>query len=106
MSVVALMEELASRDIRLRSNGVQIAYDAPKGALTPELVQAIKASRQEILEVLPEKVNGVYHHKPKCICWLCAPGPRPGPRWKCRHGSIPNSCVTCRAVDEEEDPGG
>ncbi|HYK10700.1 MAG TPA: thioesterase domain-containing protein [Gemmatimonadales bacterium] len=52
MNALALLSELRSRDIHLRDDGDRLKCDAPVGALTPELLRALKRERDEILNFL------------------------------------------------------
>jgi thioesterase domain-containing protein len=50
--VPALLQELLSRDIRIRAEGDRLQCDAPAGALTPELQEQLRRRKQEILAFL------------------------------------------------------
>lgn len=52
MNVAALLGQLMSRDIRLTAEGGQLRVSAPPEALTPELREALRARKAEILEFL------------------------------------------------------
>jgi len=48
----ALIEQCRRLGVRLRVEGGALAYDAPKGALTSELVAALRAHKAEIMALL------------------------------------------------------
>jgi thioesterase domain-containing protein len=50
--VASLLAELRNRDIRIRAEGNRLQCDAPAGALTPELREALKQRKSEIIEFL------------------------------------------------------
>lgn len=52
--VPAFLEELRSRDIRIRAEGDRLQCDAPAGALTPELQEQLRRRKDEILAFLRE----------------------------------------------------
>lgn len=52
--VPALLEQLRSRDIRIRAEGDRLQCDAPAGALTPELQEQLRRRKNEILAFLRE----------------------------------------------------
>jgi thioesterase domain-containing protein len=49
---LALLSELRSRDIYVRGDGDRLRCDAPPGALTPELQDALRQRKEEILDLL------------------------------------------------------
>lgn len=49
-----LLSELRHRDIRIWSEGDRLRYDAPRGALSPELRAQLKANKKAILERLAD----------------------------------------------------
>lgn len=52
MTVDVLLTELTKRDVVLSVNGDRLLFDAPIGALTPELRAAITAHRAELIRQL------------------------------------------------------
>jgi hypothetical protein len=48
----ALVDELTSRGIRLRLVGDGLTLDAPKGALTPDLIRRVKADKPALLRLV------------------------------------------------------
>lgn len=52
MSVSELLAALAALDVRLWIDGDQLRLDAPKGALTPDLLKVLKASKAEVIALL------------------------------------------------------
>src|SRR5215210_3176050 len=52
MTAAALLALLHDRGIRLRAEGGQLRFEAPKGALTKELRDAVVAQKPELLELL------------------------------------------------------
>lgn len=60
MSVTDLLEHLRTLDIRIRVKGGRLQVDAPKDALQPSLKEAIKAHRDELLEMLGDDPLGAY----------------------------------------------
>lgn len=52
MNVATLLGKLVSRDVRVSAEGEQLRLSAPPGALTPELREALRARKAEILEFL------------------------------------------------------
>ena len=55
MTTAALLTELRRRDIRLVVEGERLRALGPKGALTPDLQEALAASKTEILAILGAK---------------------------------------------------
>src|SRR4051812_5476605 len=47
-----LLEQLAERGIRLRLDGEQVAFSGPKGAMTPELLRALREQRSDLRDYL------------------------------------------------------
>ncbi len=54
MSATALLERIRGKNIFLSADGERIRYQAPKGALTPELRQEIKDHKNELLDILQD----------------------------------------------------
>jgi hypothetical protein len=54
VSAPALLEEARRRGVELRLEGGRLRYRAPAGALTAELREALRAHREELLELLRE----------------------------------------------------
>jgi thioesterase domain-containing protein len=52
LNVATLLGKLMGRDVRLSAEGGQLRLSAPPGALTPELREALRARKAEILEFL------------------------------------------------------
>jgi hypothetical protein len=52
VNATALLDTLRTRGIELTSDGDELRYRAPKGALTPELRQAIGERRPELLALV------------------------------------------------------
>ena len=52
LSVAELLAELNARDVRLWLDGDQLRVDAPKGALTPELLKQLKSAKAEVMALL------------------------------------------------------
>jgi hypothetical protein len=48
----AILSELRRRDVRVHVDGGKIVYEAPKGALTRDLVNDIVANKEALLEIL------------------------------------------------------
>ena len=52
MSVAALLADLAALGVRLTPAGSGLRYQAPRGVVTPELAEAVRAHRDELIELL------------------------------------------------------
>jgi len=52
MSTQGLLEELARLDVKVKPNGGNLSYDAPKGTVTPELLARLREHKAEILDLL------------------------------------------------------
>ena len=52
MNAVSLITSLAEKDIRLWLEDGNLRYSAPEGAMTPDIISQLKASRQEIVDFL------------------------------------------------------
>lgn len=61
MTPQALIAELEARGVRLTAEGARLHSDAPKGALTPELREAIKAHRVELIAALKRESSNDPH---------------------------------------------
>ena len=65
MSPVDLLAELRRRGVRLSVHGDKLRYVAPKGALTPDLLEAMRRHKPDLLRLLsrppipPDVVAGV-----------------------------------------------
>jgi aspartate racemase len=59
MSYEAILSELRVRQIRLWEDGGRLRCSAPKGAMTPELEQAISNHKSELLGLLKGAIPGV-----------------------------------------------
>lgn len=57
MSLLNLLTRLEKLDIKLELEGNQLGVDAPKGALTADLVQELKEKKEKIIRFLQEKVK-------------------------------------------------
>ena len=66
MSVTALLEELRSREVELTLVGDRLRYRAPKGALTPELKQALVDWKPEVIAALRPMPAPLLERCPKC----------------------------------------
>ena len=62
MNVMALLEELRSRDIQVWPDADQLRCNAPAGALTPELREALRQRKADILEFL-RSVEALAHQQ-------------------------------------------
>ena len=80
MVVAELLTELRARGVTLTVQGSQLLTTAPKGAITPDLGEAIKAHRAALLVALQGQVSGA------------ALAPRPDPL---EVGQQPGHCGTC-----------
>lgn len=47
-----LLSQIKERRITLSTDGKEIVYQAPRGTMTPELLEAIKAHKSELIELL------------------------------------------------------
>ena len=52
MTALELLSSLSSKDIEIWTDGDRLRYNAPKGALTPELRRELAARKSEILALL------------------------------------------------------
>ena len=57
MSAYEVMTECQARDVRLSGANGSLTYDAPQGALSPDLLALLKAHKPEILVALAYKVD-------------------------------------------------
>ncbi len=74
MNVAQLIDDLRQRDIRVWADGAQLRYDAPAGAMTDELRDQLRSSKEQI------------------IAHLQQPQDLPPPIERCEHdGAIPLS---------------
>jgi hypothetical protein len=55
MSAAVLLADLAARGVRLQVDGDRIRYRARRGALTPDLAERIRQSREGLLRLLAEE---------------------------------------------------
>ena len=58
MVVAELLSELRARGVTLTAQNGQLQTTAPKGAITPDLGEAIKAQKAALLVALQRQVNG------------------------------------------------
>ena len=52
MTTLELLSNLISKDIEIWADGDRLRYNAPKGALTPDLRKELAARKSEILALL------------------------------------------------------
>lgn len=52
MTTMALLDELHAHDVHLAVQGARLTYDAPVGALTPDLRASLVTRKPEVLAVL------------------------------------------------------
>ena len=52
MTAAELLAELRRRGVKLTVNGDRLRYEAPRGALTPELLEAMRQHKPELLRLL------------------------------------------------------
>jgi hypothetical protein len=52
MTAVELLAECQARDIQVSVQGASLAYDAPAGALTPEVIEAMRQHKAALLALL------------------------------------------------------
>lgn len=52
MSAKAILNDLIGHGVQLQAEGGNLVVDAPPGVLTPEVCQALRAHKAELLEVL------------------------------------------------------
>ena len=52
MTAFELLSNLSSKDIEIWADGDRLRYNAPKGALTPDLRKELAAHKSEILALL------------------------------------------------------
>jgi hypothetical protein len=80
MNVVALVEDLSHRGVRLWAEGDELRCRGSKKVLTSDVLAQLKAHREEILNLLrpstakaPEAVSDQdpCHHEVAGGCWLC-----------------------------------
>src|SRR5919197_4011240 len=57
VTAAELLAELQGRGVRLEAIGGRLRYDAPKGALTPELRRAMAAHKAEILGLVEQHLR-------------------------------------------------
>ncbi|MGD0946783.1 MAG: hypothetical protein ABSA52_05065 [Candidatus Binatia bacterium] len=72
MTAVTLLDELRRRRVELIPEGVGLRYRAPKGALTPDLRQALAAHKVELLSLLTGLDTGSRLNPADCFELLCA----------------------------------
>src|SRR6185503_16207768 len=54
MSPRELLVELREKGVEVKANGDRLVIDAPKGAITPDLRDALAANKAALLEILAE----------------------------------------------------
>ena len=52
MTAAELLRELRRRGVKLTVNGDRLRYEAPRGALTPELLEAMRQHKPELMRML------------------------------------------------------
>ena len=80
MTPVELLDEARCRGIALEPDGDWLIYRGPKGAMTPELKDALVESKGEVLAYL----------KANCLTCVCPPN-----WWHCR---LELDCPSCRGA--------
>ena len=59
MTTLELISNLSSKDIEIWADGDRLRYNAPKGALTPDLRKKLAAHKSEILQTLLRQADTV-----------------------------------------------
>jgi len=93
MVVYGLMDELTEAGIALKAVGEQLEVDAPKGALTDELRDAIRQYKAELLALLRQAEVSPGPGEPLAArTHSCEPGKATGERQ-------PTPCPTCGSLE-------
>jgi hypothetical protein len=58
MTILSLLATLKEKDVRLELLDNNLKIDAPRGALTPELINRLKEKKQEIIDFLRRDIPG------------------------------------------------
>ena len=58
MSPRELLVQLREKGVEIKSNGDRLLIDAPKGAITPDLRDALAANKAELLRILNTPAPG------------------------------------------------
>src|ERR1700686_3023619 len=80
MTLAELLTVVSAADIRLEARGDRLVFDAPHGALTPELRAALVEQRPALLVWLAPR--GIV--RPKGGLFISVPGPRRAPDLEAR----------------------
>jgi hypothetical protein len=70
VSVALLQGELAAADVRLTIDGDQLAYDAPPGAMTPNLLAKLRKHKHELMALLREAKTPLDQPVPMPEAWF------------------------------------
>jgi hypothetical protein len=78
MTVVEVLQELQTQDIRLTVDGARVVYDAPAGAMTPALLALLRQHKQAVM-ILLTPLSCPYCHAvvppdlnaPEVLCGPC-----------------------------------
>ena len=82
-----LLQEARRRGIILEADGESIRYRAPRGSLTADLHEAMRARKAELLQALtvPARVRGTDRIIPRAVSEVC---------WHCRGAKV-CTCISC-----------
>jgi len=61
MNALTVLLVLQSVGATIRRDGAGLAIDAPAGAVTPEIREAVAGCRSELLRMLPDPKGGTSH---------------------------------------------
>lgn len=76
MSLASLLHEVTHRGVHVRADGETLRYRAPKGAMTPELLEALKLHKPELLRLLRTLEGACAEVDVSAIDLLSALGPQ------------------------------
>jgi hypothetical protein len=73
MNALALLSDLAAKGVLIAADGERITLDAPKGVLTPDLTERLRAGKPAILRALRHRPACCECHRPiieePCAWW-------------------------------------
>jgi TubC N-terminal docking domain len=95
MNATKLITELEARGVLIEATGGRLRVDAPKGAITPELCEALAACKAEVLAILNAPEDEIEWRIEAMLSQIPNVGPIPFLVAKPMEAIEPNCCHSC-----------
>jgi hypothetical protein len=103
MNAAKLIEELGSRGVMVEAAGDRLRVDAPKGAVTPELREALAEHKTEVIALITIKEEEIAWRVGAMLEQIPASGPFPFLVARKDFDCAPNCCHSCgNSLDDDQ----